>query len=128
MARPGTAVQFHARRVGDRLRGGFLTPCVLGVAVGLAGALASCVAATPDWTRPATGTATTEADWADCQARGRGRVAPAGGVLDGRATGGVAAGQGGADPLDTYDRRRDDATYRKVVEACMRAKGYYPTQ
>lgn len=108
------------------------------VALALAAALAACAPADPDWTAPGVGPVETEAAWANCQRLARQRADYGGGAI-GDPTGGIATPGGGAatgtqaggrmqDPMEVYDRQTAGAVYARTMNACMRAKGFYPKE
>lgn len=44
------------------------------------------------------------------------------------ASGGSLSGGTSRSPLETYDRQKAQALYQRVLDACMRGKGFFPKQ
>lgn len=95
-----------------------MRPLILAVLPALL--VAACAPARPDFTKPGVSAAQVEADWEACKRQAQLRVAPEG----------PQAG-GGRDafvnPVAEADRQRAGRDARQIVESCMLARGYSPS-
>ncbi|MFA7431917.1 MAG: hypothetical protein WCZ23_17305 [Rhodospirillaceae bacterium] len=87
-------------------------------AVLLALIVAACTPARAPWTAPGVAKAEAESEWEDCKRLARDRT----GGMDRMA----ASSRTPENPLDAADRQKAATDSRRIVESCMRAKGFTP--
>jgi hypothetical protein len=80
---------------------------------------AACTPARVPWTAPGVAKAAAETEWEDCKRLARDRT----GSMDRMA----ASSRTPESPLDAHDRQAAALEGRRIVESCMRTKGFVPT-